>query len=501
VDGEGQMKRSDFLRSGAGDAHHTGVSTLKQGIRAARLNCEGGARVAGAPSPRGAVAQWSEQGTHNPSVAGSIPAGPTCSGGTKLVEPGGRDYNGTTLCGVQGTKTEIRPGVWRLRVYAGRRANGTPIQLSKTVRGPEEKPGSGTRLADRELAKMVAKVASGNAVTGAATMGDLLDRWLTHSDSLGRSPTTMRKYRQIVEAVVRPELGRLRLTKLTAADLDRLYAKLTAKGNKATTVRRVHALIGAALHQAERWSLVEHNVALRATPPPVHPAQVRAPTPHQVQAIVRKAEEVEPALAALILLAAATGARRGELCALRWSDVDWQDGTLTIARSVYETQGGGWAEKATKTHQERRIGLDDFALTLLDRHRAAVDALATHLGLVVRPHGYVFSRSPVGAEPYLPSLVTKFTTRMARAVGIDTHLHAMRHFSATEAIGDGADVVTVAHRLGHRDATTTLRIYAGALDRRDREVAASLGRVLAAASESSPENELPLHGGSDRGKG
>lgn len=63
--------------------------------------------------------------------------------------------------------------------------------------------------------------------------------------------------------------------------------------------------------------MVERNVALRATPPPVHPAQVKAPTLHQVQAIVRKAEEVEPALAALILLAAATGARRGELCALR----------------------------------------------------------------------------------------------------------------------------------------------------------------------------------------
>lgn len=164
-------------------------------------------------------------------------------------------------------------------------------------------------------------------------------------------------------------------------------------------------------------------------------------------------------------------------------------------------QGGGWAEKATKTHQERRIGLDDFALTLLDRHRAAVDALATDLALVVRPDGFVFSRSPVGAEPYLPALVTKFTARMAQAVGVDTHLHAMRHFSATEAIGEGADVVTVAHRLGHRDATTTLRIYAGALERRDREVAMALGRVLAAASEIRPESHLPPTSAIRPGKG
>ncbi len=393
---------------------------------------------------------------------------------------------------MNGTKTEIRPGVWRLRVYAGRRANGTPIQVTKTLDTRAKandgtpqavKPGAGKRLADKELAKMAATVARGNGATGTTTVGDLLDRFLAHSESLGRSPTTMVKYRQIADAVVRPELGKTRLAKLSAADLDRLYAKLTAKGNKATTVRRVHALIGAALHQAERWELVDRNVALRATPPPVHAAQVKAPTPQQVQAIVRKAEEVEPALASFILMAALTGARRGELCALRWSDIDWQVATLAIARSVYETHGGGWAEKTTKTHAERRIGLDVVAMAVLERHRAEVDALADELGLEVPNDGFVFSRSPVGAEPYMPALVTKFTTRMARAAGVKTHLHEMRHFSATEMIAAGIDVRTAAGRLGHADASVTLRVYSHALEQRDREAAAALGRALAADSQ------------------
>jgi len=148
-------------------------------------------------------------------------------------------------------------------------------------------------------------------------VADLIDRWLAHCDSIGRSPTTMRKYRSIAETVVKPELGKVRLSKLTARDLDRLYAKLTAKGNKATTVRRVHALIGAALHQAEKWDLVERNVARRASPPPVHAVQVTAPDPAQVRAVVEAAEKVRPALAAMLLLAGLTGARRGELCALR----------------------------------------------------------------------------------------------------------------------------------------------------------------------------------------
>ncbi|MGH9100403.1 MAG: hypothetical protein ACRDV8_09270, partial [Acidimicrobiales bacterium] len=133
--------------------------------------------------------------------------------------------------------------MWRLRVFAGRRANGTPIQKTKTVVAPEAlkgkaKPGAGTRLADRELAKMIADVAKGYTASGTETVAELVDRWLTHCESIVRSPTTVRKYRSIATAVVAPELGKVRVAKLTASDLDRLYAKLTAKGNKATTVRR-----------------------------------------------------------------------------------------------------------------------------------------------------------------------------------------------------------------------------------------------------------------------
>ncbi len=389
---------------------------------------------------------------------------------------------------MSGTKTEIRPGVWRLRVYAGRRANGSPIQISKTLDttgGKTAKPGAGTRAADRELAAMVAKVAKGNAITGTETMDDLLDRWLVHVESIGRSPTTLREYRRIADKVVRPAIGKKRLSKLSAGDLDRLYAQLTAKGNKAATVVRVHALISAALTQADKWELVERNVARRASPPVVHADENTAPDPAQIRAIVQEAEKVEPALAAMLLMAATTGARRGELCALRWSDVDWQGATITIARSIYETKGGGWSEKDTKTHQARRVGLDEFAISVLLRHRTHVDALAAELVLDVKPNGFVFSRLPVGTEPYRPDVLTKFTIRMARKAGVTTHLHALRHFSATHAIASGADVVTVSKRLGHRDPSVTLRVYSHQLEQRDREVAASLGRALSGGLEAS----------------
>ena len=148
--------------------------------------------------------------------------------------------------------TEVRPGVWHLRVYAGRRANGSPIQIRKTVEAKDPRPGAGRRLAERELAAMVAKVSSGNVSTGSETVEELLNAWLEHIGP-NRSPTTIRKYRDLADRIVIPELGKVRLKALTARQLDRLYGKLTAKGNKATSVRRVHALIAAALHQASDY--------------------------------------------------------------------------------------------------------------------------------------------------------------------------------------------------------------------------------------------------------
>jgi integrase len=273
--------------------------------------------------------------------------------------------------------------------------------------------------------------------------------------------------------------------KLTASDLDRLYAKLTARGLKATSVRRIHAVIGAALRQAERWDLVDRNVAHRATPPPVHTAEVVAPSPDEVQRIIDVAEAIEPALAGLLLLAALTGARRGELCALRWTDVDWQGATLSIARSVYEKPGGGWGEKSTKTRASRRVGLDELGLAVLRRHRASVDALAEELGVTLEPDAFLFSRSPTGLEPIRPDVLSKFTRRVADKAGVDTHLHALRHFSATQGIAAGYDAVTVGARLGHADPSITLRVYSHAVEQRDRELAASLGRTLALPAKTS----------------
>ena len=165
------------------------------------------------------------------------------------------------------------------------------------------------------------------------------------------------------------------------------------------------------------------------------------------------------------------------MCGLRWSDVEGH--TLTIARSVYEAGDGGLGVKEPKTRQKRRLSLDPVTIKALGRHRCAVDALAESLNLSVPPDAYIFSISPQGTQPLRPGLVTERYARVAKSVGANTaRFHALRHFHASRSIANGHDIVTVSKRLGHSDPSMTLRIYAHAIEERDRDLAAAMGAEL-----------------------
>jgi len=151
---------------------------------------------------------------------------------------------------------------------------------------------------------------------------------------------------------------------------------------------------------------------------------------------------------------------------------------LTIGRSIFDVPGGGWDEKDTKTHQVRRVGLDEVALRVLGLHRERIQVRAKDAGVGVRPDGFIFSRSAAGAEPVRPDFVTKFTQRVANKMGIKLTPKALRHFSATELVAAGVDVRTVAGRMGHADPSMTLRVYSHRRAQRDREAADILGKTL-----------------------
>jgi integrase len=358
---------------------------------------------------------------------------------------------------------------WRVRVFAGREG-GKVGWVSLTIDGTK-------RQAQIALAKLVTEVEAGQATRSHPTsVAEQLDRWLTDIAPT-RSGYTVREHRRCIEHDIKPALGSVRLDKLTARQLDDFYHDLLARGLSPSSVRRFHSVLHAALDRAVKWGVIPINPSDRATPPGLTRTTVSAPEVTAVQRLIAAAEGSSPILAVAIVLAAVTGARRGELCALRWSDVNWERRILTTARSLTAIDGLA-SEGPAKTHQRRDIALDDALLALLAKRRADQEAYAAMVGTALGSDPFILSPVATGSSPFMPDTLTDYFKRTAKQLGIATHFHELRHFAATAAIGAGADVRTVAGRLGHADASVTLRVYAHALEARDRDLAELLSSTV-----------------------
>lgn len=373
---------------------------------------------------------------------------------------------------MRGSKRKLRMGVWELRVSLGKDpASGKYRQLSRTFQG-------GARAADDALRDLVDKYGDGSEDGIGATFGQLLDKWLEESERMDLSPTTLRTYRAQVERTIRPRLGKVALTRLTPKNLDDLYGQMKEDGQSPKTIRNHHAIISSALHQGVRWGWIRENIAEKAKSPRIEMRRVKAPSIEAVRSVIETAEDRDPRLAPLLMLAALTGMRRGELCALRWTDVDFERCELDVSRSVVVVPGG-LAEKGTKSHRFRTVALDEVGMALLLLHRGNVEDWAQQAEVTVPEDAFVFSPVLDGAKPFRPDNVTGFFTRVRDSLGLDdVRLHDLRHFTATQLIGAGVDVRTVAGRLGHSDPSVTLRVYSHALEERDRAAAEIMGRVL-----------------------
>ena len=335
--------------------------------------------------------------------------------------------------------------------------------------------------AREELARLNAEVQRGALdASERMTFGELLDRWLEHVENRGRALRTVTEYRAKINHRIRPTLGSVRLDRLTAAKLDRQYSTWLADGLSPSTVHHLHRIIRASLNQACRWQLIQTNPALHADPPQVHQPEMHVPDPAQLIALISAAESVDGMLATAIALAALTGARRGELVALKWSDVDLSVGTVRIARSL-TVVGGVIHTGPTKTHAVRPVALGAVGIEVLRRRHDAQMALAARTSVPLDTDPYILcddTNTATGSEHLNPNILTQRFIRLCRTLGVHFRFHDLRHFAATQLIGAGVDVATVAARLGHADPSLTLRVYTHALPERDEHAANVLGALL-----------------------
>jgi integrase len=380
-----------------------------------------------------------------------------------------------------------RGSAWELRVFVGTDAiTGKKRYTTRTVRG-------GKREAQRALAQMVTDAELGLSARTSATVAELVERWFEFA-AREFSPKTVKETRGMLDRYVTPALGAVSLSKLRAHDLDRFYRDLQTHGGASggplasATVRRVHGILRRALGQGVMWGWIGINPAIAASPPRVLTAEIKPPSPTQVAALLARAQSTAPELACYLMLSAGTGARRSELVALRWTDVDFDRKSLTIRRGVVAGPNG-LVEKDTKTHASRRVALDDEVIAALTAHR---DRQLDHLALaqvVASPSSFVFSDALDGATSWYPDSVSRrFRKLCEREAVTGVRLHDLRHFVATQLLSAGVDVRTVAGRLGHRNAATTLNVYAHVLEQSDRQAADIMLRAIRSSEGPAPAN-------------
>jgi len=314
-----------------------------------------------------------------------------------------------------------------VRVYLGRDLlTDKERYATRTVRGDRPE-------AERVMSELVAAADAGGHGRVGTTVGHLLERWFAEAKA-GFSPKTVKETRGYLDRTLLPGLGQVPLTKLGTVELDRFYTQLRAHGGAGgrplapATIRRVHGIVHRALGQGVRWGWLPSNPASTASPPELSPPpETTPPTPIQVAELVGLAREANPDLATFLVLAAATGARRSELCALRWNDVDLGRGVVTLTRRIVLGPDGP-VENDVTARQARRVTLDTSTAAVVADHRRLCADRSAKAAAPLRVDGFLFSQEVDGSRPWRPDTVTSTFARLCHQAGVSgLRLEDLRH--------------------------------------------------------------------------
>jgi len=336
--------------------------------------------------------------------------------------------------------------------------------------------------AQRELVRIVAAEQSGQAVDPTrATVADFMERWQRDWMDANVSPKTAERYRELIRLHVVSHIGALPIQKLRPVNLSELYARLLREGRGANsglaarTVGHVHRVIHRALGHAAQWGVVQSNVATLVNPPRVSSAEIEILSADAIRAIL--AELRGRTLRPIVLMALGTGARRGELLALRWQDIDLDRAVARIERSLEQTKAGLRFKEPKTRHGRRSIALPAYLAVELRAHWRAQQELNLALGAgKLAPDALVFPTFDGKARS--PNALTKEWSTASRAVGVSATFHALRHTHASQLIASGLDVLTISRRLGHGSPTVTLGVYGHLFSNTDDRVKKALDAVF-----------------------
>lgn len=356
---------------------------------------------------------------------------------------------------------------WCLGIDLGRDRNGKRKRIFKSGFRREDD-------AQKELRKLLQKLDEGTLVKpDPRTVAEFLNQWLEEYATRKVSPTTLERYRQLAGHVIRL-IGNTELTKVTALLLQRVYNRLLDSGRKSgrglavKTVRHVHGLMHIAMKTAVKWGLLRVNPAAACDLPPVPLREAAALDQDGTARFMAVA--AENWLRDLFAIDFSTGARRGELLALTWTDVDLEGAVMTIRKSLEQTKRG-LRVKETKGRKIRRLNLPEASVQLLRNLRTRQAENRRMFGRAYRGDFDLVFCHPDGSF-IRPDVVTKAARRIAKKAGLaGVSLHTIRHSHGSQLLSLGVPLPTVSKRLGHANVHVTATVYSHALP--EDEIAAT----------------------------
>jgi integrase len=308
------------------------------------------------------------------------------------------------------------------------------------------------------LAKALAERANGLVFDDEnVTIGEYLDTWLNGSVRGSVRQSTFDRYESAVRLHIKPALGRLKLKKLTPAHVQGFYQDRLDVGLAPASVNKLHTILHKALSQAVKWTMVPRNVAGLVKPPRPNPAEMRVLSAEETRRLLETAQGNK--LQALYVLAVTTGMRQGELLGLRWQDVDLENATVSVRRTLTKNGGRLLLGEPKTTKSRRTINLTEAAVLALSEHLTRQVDQIESLGDLYRDEGLVFA-SEVGTLMNPSNLRKRSFARLLKKAHLPPiRFHDLRHTCATLLLCRNVHPKYVQELLGHANIAITLDTY------------------------------------------
>ncbi|MDD4414802.1 MAG: site-specific integrase [Oscillospiraceae bacterium] len=317
--------------------------------------------------------------------------------------------------------------------------------------------------------------------------GEWIDFWYQTYCKPSIRLTTQACYENRVYKHIIPNIGKIPLNKLTGADLQQFYAKVKKEGRLIRTeqfgdglsdrmVRACHGNCRSALEKAVQDGLIRANPAVGCKLPPKKAKEMQVLTREELQRFLIQAND--EGYYELFLLELGTGMRRGEILALQWDDLNFNNGELHIKRQVYAVKGELHISTPKTKASIRTVVLPPSLINLLAEYKQTVDSK------------WIFPSPLDNSKTRNPSSVRKRLQIILERAGCKkVRFHDLRHTFSTMALEYGMDIKTLSATIGHVSAATTLDIYSHITDTMQKQAAVNIDRKIAKSDASMPEQE------------